>query len=335
MGKEIVYCEICGDRILEQEFEKGRAITVLNKNYCFNCKEEAVKNITMEDVEDEEPEPQQAPPRRPAPSRSLPRKGTGVTRKRPPQGAPAHLPPAKNSNAPLLIGGGVGLIATIALIVIIATGGNDPAPVQPDNPATSNNTTNGNTGTSPKTPNAEKSWNELQEVIAAAEKSRDYDKVLNKIRALEPALRGSRWQVDAAKLKTEYRRKKREKTEGRAAEEAFASVKNSIASDSSFTQYNENLKKLGDALRKAPVGSMISAEISKAREEYKAKYEGVSTQKYNEIIQRVNIHIDSEEYKPAIKVIDHFFPKVYRNSRIWKTSLEPLYNRCVEKTKKS
>ena len=91
----------------------------------------------------------------------------------------------------------------------------------------------------------------------------------------------------------------------------------------------------GDALRKAPPGSMISAEISKARNEYKSKYEGVASQKYNEIIQRVNVHIDSEEYKPAIKIIDYFFPKVYRKSRIWKTSLEPLYNRCVEKTKKS
>ncbi|MDP6957917.1 MAG: hypothetical protein QF645_03795 [Planctomycetota bacterium] len=334
MGKEIVYCEICGDRILEQEFEKGRAITVLNKNYCFNCKEEAVKNITMEDVADEEPEIQQAPPRRSTPSRAMARKGTGVTRKRPAHTPPIHVPQKKPSNAPLLIGGGVGLVATIVLIVIIASGGNDPAPANPNNP-TSNNNTNNNTGTTHKASTAEKDWNELQELIATVEKSRDYDKVLNKIRKIETSLRGSRWQVEAARLKTEYRKKKREKTEGQAAEQAFAAVKNDLASDSEYLRYNEILQKLGDALRKAPPGSMISAEIVKARNEYKAKYEGVASQKYNEIIQRVNVHIDSEEYKPAIKIIDHFFPKVYRNSRIWKTSLEPIYNRCVEKTKKS
>jgi hypothetical protein len=328
MGKEIVYCEICGDRILEEEFEKGRAITVLNKNYCFNCKEEAVKNITMEDVADEELELQQAPPR------AMARKGTGVTRKRPAHTPPPHAPQKKPSNAPLLIGGGVGLVATIVLIVIIASGGNDSGPV-PNNDPTTNNNTNNNTGTTTKASTAERDWKELQEIIAIAEKSRDYDKVLNKIRKIEPSLRGSQWQVEAARLKTEYRKKKREKTEGQAAEKAFAAVKSDLASDSEYLRYNEILQKLGDALRKAPPGSMISAEISKARNEYKSKYEGVASQKYNEIIQRVNVHIDSEEYKPAIKIIDHFFPKVYRNSRIWKTSLEPLYNRCVEKTKKS
>jgi hypothetical protein len=61
MGKEIVYCDICGDRILEAEFEKGKAITILNKNYCTNCKDDAVKNITMEDVM-EEPAAARPPP---------------------------------------------------------------------------------------------------------------------------------------------------------------------------------------------------------------------------------------------------------------------------------
>ena len=37
MGREIVYCDLCGDRILETDFEKGRAFAAGNKNYCPNC----------------------------------------------------------------------------------------------------------------------------------------------------------------------------------------------------------------------------------------------------------------------------------------------------------
>lgn len=45
MGKEIVYCELCGTRILAEEFDKGKAITLLNKNYCAKCKDKAIQNL--------------------------------------------------------------------------------------------------------------------------------------------------------------------------------------------------------------------------------------------------------------------------------------------------
>lgn len=43
MGSEIVYCSVCGDRILERDFQKGKAVTVLKKNYCSVCMVEVVK----------------------------------------------------------------------------------------------------------------------------------------------------------------------------------------------------------------------------------------------------------------------------------------------------
>lgn len=45
MGREIVYCEVCGDRILEWEFEEGRAVTWENKNFCFKCKTTAIEKL--------------------------------------------------------------------------------------------------------------------------------------------------------------------------------------------------------------------------------------------------------------------------------------------------
>ncbi len=41
MGREIVYCDICGERILETDFEKTSAFTAKNKSYCPKCAEKA------------------------------------------------------------------------------------------------------------------------------------------------------------------------------------------------------------------------------------------------------------------------------------------------------
>ena len=38
MGREIVYCATCGTRILQEEFDQGKAITLNNKNYCPKCR---------------------------------------------------------------------------------------------------------------------------------------------------------------------------------------------------------------------------------------------------------------------------------------------------------
>jgi hypothetical protein len=45
---EIVYCNTCGDRILTSDFEKGRAVVILKRNYCATC---------AEAIEESKPEP--------------------------------------------------------------------------------------------------------------------------------------------------------------------------------------------------------------------------------------------------------------------------------------
>lgn len=39
MGNEIVYCHKCGDRLLQSDFEKGRAVVILKRSYCGKCSE--------------------------------------------------------------------------------------------------------------------------------------------------------------------------------------------------------------------------------------------------------------------------------------------------------
>jgi len=46
MGKEIVYCSVCGDRIPASDFEKGKAATILQKHFCRKCAVTVVKQAS-------------------------------------------------------------------------------------------------------------------------------------------------------------------------------------------------------------------------------------------------------------------------------------------------
>jgi hypothetical protein len=77
VGREIVYCNQCGIRILSEEFEKGRAVARGGKNYCRKC----MKRFLAQDdkssgrhetvlEEDPEAKPDPPPSTRRAPARS-------------------------------------------------------------------------------------------------------------------------------------------------------------------------------------------------------------------------------------------------------------------------
>lgn len=43
MGKEIVYCSVCGDRVPYSDLEKGKAVMLLRKYFCRTCAVTVVK----------------------------------------------------------------------------------------------------------------------------------------------------------------------------------------------------------------------------------------------------------------------------------------------------
>jgi hypothetical protein len=46
MGKEVVYCSKCGTRIREEDFRSGRAIIVLGRYACAECKESMLASLS-------------------------------------------------------------------------------------------------------------------------------------------------------------------------------------------------------------------------------------------------------------------------------------------------
>jgi hypothetical protein len=102
MGKEIVYCTECGDRISAADFERGRAATVLARHYCHGCSEVVVMRAPPKDVRRQG---MASPLRKLYPRRSLPAEGSGAP-----------------SQVPYLIAGAVGLIALVFFICLFWSG---------------------------------------------------------------------------------------------------------------------------------------------------------------------------------------------------------------------
>ena len=126
MGREIVYCESCGDRLTEDDFTRGKAQDHGGRPFCSGCRP----------VVEETPAP---PPEKNATDRRL--AGTASTSRRrkvtervpfaqPPPAAPAPRPDG-SSNVGLFVG--IGLAVTVILIVAAATTGrrSDPPPEEP------------------------------------------------------------------------------------------------------------------------------------------------------------------------------------------------------------
>lgn len=60
VGRGIVYCHACGARLLEADFETGRAITLLKRSYCSACAK-ALATAAPETPEHSAPRPLEMP----------------------------------------------------------------------------------------------------------------------------------------------------------------------------------------------------------------------------------------------------------------------------------
>src|SRR5438046_2800690 len=67
-------CDTCGKTITDDELETGLAISVLGRSYCPGCKDQAVKDISIEDLAGpaSPPKPAAKPAPKPAPKAPTP-----------------------------------------------------------------------------------------------------------------------------------------------------------------------------------------------------------------------------------------------------------------------
>jgi len=110
MGQGIVYCGVCGDRILEPDFKKGKAVTINTKNYCPKCAKDVAKEGPVKGTT--------TPPASEPPSaRRLETRRIPLADKPPRPGAKFPIP------MPFVIAIAVGIVAIILLVIVLSRGG--------------------------------------------------------------------------------------------------------------------------------------------------------------------------------------------------------------------
>src|SRR5258706_1433073 len=110
MGQGIVYCGVCGDRILEPDFKKGKAVTINKKNYCPKCAQDVAKGGPVKGGANQ-------PAAGPSSARRLETRRIPLVDKRHRPGAKFPIP------MPFVIAIAVGVIAIILLIIVLSRGG--------------------------------------------------------------------------------------------------------------------------------------------------------------------------------------------------------------------
>src|SRR5262245_12597966 len=124
MGSEIVYCHLCGGRIVEKDLLAGRALTLLDKTFCHLCKEKAFSQMRTEEpgamAQARVAAPLPPPPRSPAaaPVRAAAPKVAPLPRvTREPRELPP--PPKRRNPLPMYIGGTAGFLVVIAALIFL------------------------------------------------------------------------------------------------------------------------------------------------------------------------------------------------------------------------
>ena len=121
MGRQIVYCEGCGNSLREDDFERGRARMLDNRPYCTECRPFADGEVGP-------------PPRRPSSGKiPAPPPRKNATGPVPVVTAPRRTaaPAAPKSN-PLPIIAGIGGVVLIVLIFAVTRGGASKRPPSPE-----------------------------------------------------------------------------------------------------------------------------------------------------------------------------------------------------------
>lgn len=242
MGRPIVYCEVCGKRLTEDEFEKGKAQTLDNRPYCVECR------------------PLEAPP---PPRPPLPVKPATTRIPVPPSTRRLRTPdaPPARSRAPLLAGGIIGVAAAAIIVVaVLAPGRGKPPAVPPPAPAP------------PAEDRALKALEALRDFASAAAEP---EAILLRCDEVRPVVQGTPHEAKFREIEERAREARQRKADAARLDHFLRQIRELREGDPKFLRKSEILGMLRSAAglagsRRAEV-EQISAEYEKAFEEAAAK----------------------------------------------------------------
>jgi hypothetical protein len=332
-------CDSCGKTITDEELETGLAISVLGRSYCPGCKDQAVKDISIEDLAAPASRPKlPVKPAAPAPAPKAPVKPYAETIKAEPQKAlkPAALsqtprrgqPPAvrqastrKGPNPAALAVAGVGILAAVFIVLLASRGGSKGPTKNGDPPPETGPKTGPVDPAAARLAKAEKAYTRVSTLAQRA--GSGLEEVLAAVEGARADCAGTPFEARLEEIRAQ---KAKEKEGGEAAKRlnpVIDELRAGVAADGTFSRFAE----LSDKFQKARELALAGApdripEISQLRQDYVGRYEKRAEPFASDIETGAKILADERRYDDAIAKIETF-PRELRLSAAWK-SLEQL-----------
>jgi hypothetical protein len=356
MGKEIVYCEICGDRILEQEFQKARAITLLNKNYCATCKEQAIRNIGIDEVAQDLPP---APIARSGSTNVMKAVKAPTATGHPPAHHAAHTPPhgehghghAKKSptgvhraavappprsHAPLVAGAVVGGVLLVIILFVALGNGKSTDRAEPTTAPPP--TVQKKEDAKPPPPADPKIAEAMTKLRTMTDLEADPQQILDEAKKTLALVTGTPQEAEVRRLETKARERLTNAARLKEIDRALADLAAMPGRDPEFLKFDDAMKLVDQAL--AAVRDLSDPALQKQREEqvaaaqkaYRDKYEQAAYEQYEAIYNLADTLGREGNPTQAKKVIEKF-PVQFRKSQRW-SSLQSMYERFTAMERK-
>lgn len=333
MGSEIVYCSLCGTRILEKDLISGRAFTLLDKTFCADCKAQAFAQMDGGDSGAARQAParavQPSAARRPAPAAArpaprpapraydpAPEEDPGAFEEEPPQPVPVRAVRRRRNYAPIYVGAFVGFAGlVVALILLINTENRNRR--EKEREIIKKHEEEQRTGTH-DTPDL-KAARLLQDLQEAARQNPDPADMLRKIREAEIHLAGSSSDEEFRALRKRWEAKAVEKEASKQLEEILVRIRKMVQEDgATYTRYDQIKQELARArelaVQKTPERKPdVEALEREYVEPYEERARAWSAEKAAYLSQLTTEGND----KAVVQIIDRF-PQELRRSDVWK-----------------
>ena len=244
-----------------------------------------------------------------------PRPKAGRTRVAP---APRPMPmrQKKASNLPIVVGGLIGFLATVALLVILLRK-SDPG--AGGGSSGGGGRTNGGGG-NPSDPGASAATKAIEELEKLASSQASVDAILAKCTEIESVVRGTAHGERLAEIRRNAENERDRMGREKAFTEMFERAKSAAAGDKGrYERYQEIMDLFARAQEIAQRDVQTKVlEVNEARNSYSDPYEEEAMGFANEVTPRAHQLATEKRFRDAVKVIDAQFPAKYKQSRAWK-----------------
>lgn len=322
MGTGVVYCSKCGERLLEEDFQKDKAFTILNKFACARCYNAVLANLTPQQralLEHQPPSHATSTKLRAQTSRLLKKPGT-THRTAPP--APSGT---KKSPTVVLIAAGVAAVVGLGLLAaLVATGGSGPAAATPDRPANA----------APEHADQlrrETARKLVDELKALASQGADPETVANRAQAIREQVVRTPFEEEVSEIQSAFRLLHQRRTNVRTKLQEYLDEAKTISKN--YTEFKEHQSVLErferaaslvkEDLRQREWTIKLTDEATLVQKElasYNEAFARAARRAFDEAIQEADRLIEDRDYTGAVKILTDY-PQEFRETE-WARRLQ-------------